>query len=59
MANGLFPTYLLQGLADPSITTFEGLFQFARGEVEADAARYRIQQNPHLIPRAEGDIAYR
>jgi uncharacterized caspase-like protein len=59
MDNGLFTTYLLQGLADPSISAFEALFAFARDRVERDAVQFRIQQNPHLIPRAEGDLAYR
>lgn len=59
MHNGLFTTYLLEGLADGSIITFYNLFQLAARKVGADAARYNLQQTPHLIPRAEGDLAYR
>ena len=59
MKNGLFTTYLLEGLADPSLTTFEGLFKYAQNKVGVDAAKYQILQTPHLIPRVEGDLAYR
>ena len=59
MSNGLFTTYVLQGLADESIGSFYALFKHASQKVDADAAKYKLQQTPHLIERAEGDLAYR
>lgn len=59
MQNGLFTTYLLQALANPAVRTFYELFKAASDGVNADAARYRLQQNPQLMPRAEGDLAFR
>lgn len=59
MDNGLFTTYLLEGIADTTITTFEGLFQFAQAEVKKVATEAEILQTPHLIARVEGDLAYR
>jgi uncharacterized caspase-like protein len=59
MSNGLFTTYVLEGLDDASIGTFYDLFDYAAGKVNADAAQYNLQQTPHRIERAEGDLAYR
>ncbi len=59
MQNGLFTTYVLKALANPGITTFYGLFKAAADGVIADAARYRLQQTPQLMQRAQGDLAFR
>jgi hypothetical protein len=59
MTNGLFTTYVLEGLADASIDSFYDLFDYAAGKVNADAAEYNLQQNPHRLDRVEGDLAYR
>jgi hypothetical protein len=59
MDNGLFTTFVLAGIADAAITTFEGLFEFAKAEVVKMAAEAGIPQTPHLIARVEGDLAYR
>ncbi len=59
MTNGLFTTYILEGLADGSIGTFYDLFDYAAAKVNADAAEYSLQQTPHRLDRVEGDLAYR
>jgi len=59
MDNSLFTVYVLEGLADAAIDTFYRLFEYAAAKVNADAARYHLQQTPHLIKRVEGDLAYR
>jgi uncharacterized caspase-like protein len=57
MKNGLFTTYVLRGLARKSVTTFYQLFDYAAAKVNADAAKYNIDQTPHRIDRVEGDLA--
>ena len=59
MKNSLFTAYMLEGLADPAVTTFGQLFKVIQGKVKLDADGWGVQQTPHLIPRAEGDLAYR
>ena len=59
MSNSLFTIYLLKGLADASIGTFYELFAHAAGKVNADAAKFNIDQTPHKVERAQGDLAYR
>jgi hypothetical protein len=59
MSNGLFTTYLLQGLSDANVKTFYDLYKAASNKVAADAVKYNLQQTPNLIERAEGDLAFR
>ncbi|MGE5603098.1 MAG: caspase family protein [Nitrososphaerales archaeon] len=59
MHNGLFTTYVLQAMQDSGITTFYSLFKVAAEGVNRDAARYRLQQTPQLMQRAQGDLAFR
>jgi uncharacterized caspase-like protein len=59
MNNGLFTTYVLEGMQDSGITTFYSLFKAAADGVNKDAARYRLQQTPQLMQRAQGDLAFR
>ncbi len=59
MQNGLFTTYLLQGMQNPEVTTFYGLFKVAADGVNADAAKYRLQQTPQLMQRIQGDLTFR
>lgn len=59
MKNGLFTTYLLEGMGNPAVTSFYGLFKAAADGVNAAAAKYHLQQTAQLMQRAEGDIAFR
>jgi uncharacterized caspase-like protein len=59
MHNGLFTTYVLKAMQNPAINTFYTLFRAAADGVIADAARYRLQQTPQLMQRAQGDLAFR
>jgi uncharacterized caspase-like protein len=58
MDHGLFTTYLLKAMSDGA-TSFYNLFNAAADAVNRDAARYRLQQTPQLMQRAEGDLAFR
>ncbi len=57
--NGLFTTYVLKAMQDPGVNTFYGLFKAACDEVITAAAQARVQQTPQLMPREQGDLAFR
>jgi metacaspase-1 len=58
MKNGLFTTYLLEGLGGEA-QSFYALFNYAAAKVGEGAVKHNLQQTPNLIERAEGDLAFR
>ena len=57
--NSLFTTALLQGLADPSITTVQALFEFTRAAVEEQIDIAGIQQHPNIVDGSSGEWVFR
>lgn len=58
MKNGLFTTYLLEGLTDGGVKSFYALFKYAAAKVGTEAVKFNLQQTPNLIERAEGDLGW-
>jgi uncharacterized caspase-like protein len=59
MRNGLFTTYLLEGLAKPDIATFQALFNYARPLTEQRIQAAGRTQTPRMVDGTGGALPYR
>ncbi len=57
--NSLFTTELIKGLQNPTITTFQDLFAYARAAIEDQADAAGIVQNPNLVDGSASPLAFR
>jgi uncharacterized caspase-like protein len=59
MRNGLFTTYLLEGLAKPEIATFQALFDYARPLTEKRIRDAGRTQTPRMVDGIGEPLPYR
>jgi hypothetical protein len=57
--NSVFTVFLLQALEDPTITTFQALYEQASTKVIEQVEKLGLQQNPNLLDGTDGAVAFR